>query len=133
VPVVHLYLDVSGSMERCLPFLTEVCREPFRRGELGIFAFSTVVSAVQGSDLSKVAIHNTGGTDINTVLEHVAGLSPKKRPRVVLLATDGYVGPARADLREKLGLIRVVAALTHPGHTADLQPWVNEIIQLPSP
>ena len=133
VPVVHLYLDVSGSMDHCLPFLTAVCREPFRRGELGIFAFSTVVSAVQGSDLSKVAIRNTGGTDINTVLEHVVGLPPKKRPRVVLVATDGYVGPARSDLRDKLGRIRVVAALTHPGHDADLKPWVNEIIQLPSP
>jgi hypothetical protein len=133
VPVVHLYLDVSGSMEQCLPFLTAVCREPFRQGELGIFAFSTVVSAVQGADLSKISIRNTGGTDINAVLEHVVGIPTKKRPRVILVATDGYVGPARADLRNKLGRIRVVAALTHPGHAADLQPWVNELIQLPSP
>ena len=131
VPVVHLYLDVSGSMSTCVPFLTAVCREPFRRGELRIFAFSTVVSEILGTDLAKAPIHNTGGTDINAVLEHVAGIPTKSRPKVILLATDGYVGPARADLRDKLGRIRVVAALTHPGHAADLQPWASEIIQLP--
>lgn len=77
VPVVHLYLDVSGSMSACLPHLTAVCREPFRRGELAIFAFSTVVSNLKGTDLTKVPIRNTGGTDINAVLEHF-GRIPKK-------------------------------------------------------
>jgi hypothetical protein len=38
-----------------------------------------------------------------------------------------------ADLIARLGRVRAVAALTHPGHTADLQPWVHEIIQLPKP
>jgi hypothetical protein len=26
-----------------------------------------------------------------------------------------------------------VAALTHPGHAADLQAWTHEIVQLPKP
>ena len=133
VPVVHLYLDVSGSMSDYLPYLTGVCREPFRRGELSIFAFSTVVSELKGTDLAKVPIRNTGGTDINAVLEHMARIPNKARPRVILLATDGYVGPARADLRGVTGRTRVVAALTHPGHTDDLEPWADEIIQLPPP
>jgi uncharacterized LabA/DUF88 family protein len=133
VPVVHLYLDVSGSMSDCLPYLTGVCREPFRRGELSIFAFCTVVSELKGTDLAKVPIRNTGGTDINAVLEHMARIPNKARPRVILLATDGYVGPARADLRGATGRTRVVAALTHPGHTDDLEPWADEIIQLPPP
>jgi hypothetical protein len=131
VPVVHLYLDVSGSMSECLPHLTAVCREPLRRGELAIFAFSTVVSEVKGTDLTKVPIRNTGGTDINVVLEHFGHIPKQKRPRVILLATDGYVGPARDDLRGVIGRTRVVAALTHPGHAADLNPWVHQIIQLP--
>jgi len=133
VPVVHLYLDVSGSMSACLPHLTAVCREPFRRGELAIFAFSTVVSNLKGTDLTKVAIRNTGGTDINAVLEHFGRIPKKRRPRVILIATDGYVGPVRDDLRSTLGRTRVVAALTHPGYADDLKPWVHQIIQLPPP
>lgn len=133
VPVVHLYLDVSGSMSACLPHLTAVCREPFRRGELAIFAFSTVVSNLKGTDLTKVPIRNTGGTDINAVLEHFGRIPKKRRPRVILIATDGYVGPVRDDLRSTLGRTRVVAALTHPGHADDFKPWVHQIIQLPPP
>jgi hypothetical protein len=133
VPVVHLYLDVSGSMSDCLPYLTAVCREPFHRGELAIFAFSTVVSDLKGADLAKVAIRNTGGTDINAVLGHLGRIPRSKRPRVILIATDGYVGPVRDDLRSTLGHTRVVAALTHPGHADDLKPWVHQIFQLPSP
>lgn len=131
VPVVHLYLDVSGSMSGCLPWLTAVCREPFRRGELKIFAFSTVVSEVRGTDLTRVAIKNTGGTEINAVLAHVTNIPPKQRPKVILLATDGYVGAASGDLLRRLGKIRTVVALTDPAYSDDLQPWVNDIIRLP--
>jgi hypothetical protein len=133
VPVVHLYLDVSGSMSACLPHVTAVCREPFRRGELAVFAFSTVVSELKGADLGKVAIRNTGGTEINAVLDHFVRIPRNKRPSVILIATDGYVGPVRDDLRRALGHTRVVAALTHPGHADDLKPWVHQIIQLPPP
>ena len=133
VPVVHLYLDISGSMSDYLPHLTAVCRGPFRRGELAVFAFSTVVSEVKGADLAKVAIRNTGGTDINAVLGHFGRIPRNKRPRVILIATDGYVGPVRDDLRSALGHTRVVVALTHPGHADDLKPWVHQMIQLPPP
>ena len=63
VPVVHLYLDVSGSMTECLPYLSAACREPFKRGELKVFAFSTVVSELKGHDLSKAPMQNTWGTE----------------------------------------------------------------------
>lgn len=132
VPVVHLYLDVSGSMNVCLPYLTTVCREPFRRGELRIFAFSTVVSEAKGADLSRIPIRNTGGTDINCVLSHVTSIPLQRRPKVILLATDGYVGRPSAELLRSLGRIRTVATVTHPAYDDDLRPWVNEIILLPS-
>jgi VWA domain containing CoxE-like protein len=133
VPVVHLYLDVSGSMEECLPSLTAVCREPFRRGELKIFAFSTVVSEVKGTDLSRIPILNTGGTEIDPVLRHLTEIPHAKRPKVVLLATDGYVGRASTALIRQLGKIRFVAALTDPAYHDDLRPWVHERITLPKP
>ena len=133
VPIVHLYLDVSGSMTECLPYLSAACREPFRRGELKVFAFSTVVSELKGHDLTKAPMRNTFGTDINAVLEHVTGIRTGHRPKVILIATDGYVGRGRSDLIARLGRIRAVAALTHSGHAGDLQPWVHEMIQLPDP
>ena len=133
VPIVHLYLDVSGSMAECLPYLSAACREPFRRGELKIFAFSTVVSELKGHDLSKAPMRNTWGTDINTVLEHATSIPAKRRPKVILIATDGYVGRGRGDLIARLGRTRAVAALTHPGYANDLRPWAHEIIQLPKP
>ena len=133
VPIVHLYLDVSGSMTECLPYLSAACREPFKRGELKIFAFSTVVSELKGHDLSKAPVRNTLGTDINAVLEHVTAIPARRRPKVILIATDGYVGRGRSDLIARLGRTRVVVALTDSGHAADLQPWAHEIIQLPKP
>ena len=132
-PIVHLYLDISGSMTACLPYLSAACRDPFRRGELKIFAFSTVVSQCKGYDLSAVPLKNTWGTDINAVLEHATAIPARRRPKVILISTDGYVGPGRTDLIARLDRIRVVVALTDSGHAADLQPWVHEIIQLPKP
>jgi len=131
-PVVHLYLDVSGSMEAALPYLTAVCREPFRRGLLKVFAFSTVVSELKGRNLAAATFANTSGTDINAVLHHLRDLPPRVRPRVALIATDGYVGPAHWRLREALGGTRIVAALTAPHYEADLGRWVQEIIKLPN-
>jgi hypothetical protein len=130
-PIVHLYLDISGSMTDSLPYLLAACRDPFKRGELKVFAFSTVVSQIKGHDLSKVPLKNTWGTDINALLEHVTGIPARRRPKVILIATDGYVGPGRSNLITSLARTRVVVALTDSGHAADLRPWVNEIIQLP--
>ena len=133
VPIVHLYLDISGSMIAGLPYLSAACRDPFKRGELKIFAFSTVVSEITGHDLTKVPMRNTWGTNINAVLEHMTGIPARRRPKVILIATDGYVGPGRTDLIARLDRTRVVVALTDSGHSGDLQPWADEIIQLPKP
>jgi VWA domain containing CoxE-like protein len=132
-PIVHLYLDISGSMTDCLPHLSAACRDPFKRGELKIFAFSTVVSQIKGHDLSKASLKNTWGTDINAVLEHMINITGRRRPKVILIATDGYVGQGRTDLIARLARTRVVVALTDSGHAADLRPWVHEMIQLPKP
>jgi VWA domain containing CoxE-like protein len=133
VPIVHLYLDVSGSMTECLPYLSATCREPFKRGELKIFAFSTVVSEIKGHDLSRAPMQNTWGTDINAVLGHIIGIPTRRRPKVILIATDGYVGRGRSDLIARLSRTRVVVAPTDSGHAADLQAWAHEMIKLPQP
>src|SRR3984893_17396655 len=124
--MIALFLDASGSITACLPYLSAACRDPFKRGELKFFAFSTVVSQIKGHDLSKAPMKNTWGTDINSVLEHLTGIPARRRPKVILIATDGYVGQGRTDLIASLNRIRVVVALTDCGHTADLQPWAHE-------
>ena len=120
-------------MTSCLPYVSAACREPFKRGELKIFAFSTVVSELKGRDLSKAPVRNSWGTDINAVLEHFTAIPARRRPNVILIATDGYVGRGRNDLIANMGRTRAVAALTHPGHAGDLQSWAHETIQLPKP
>ena len=109
------------------------CREPFKRGELKVFAFSTVVSELKGHDLSKAPMRNTFGTNINAVLGHATSIPTRRRPSVILIATDGYVGPASAALIARLGRTRAVVALTDSGYANDLRPWAHEIIQLPKP
>lgn len=133
VPTVHLYLDVSGSMSGCLPYLSSACNQPFARGELKVYAFSTVVSELRGKNLGAAKLDNTGGTDINAVLEHFHGMPVARRPKVILIVTDGYVGQAQAKWLQRLGNLRTVAALTHSGYARDLEPWVNEIVLLPKP
>ena len=130
-PIVHLYLDVSGSMHQLLPHLLAVCREPFRRGELKVFAFSTIIDELTGRDIATAKIKSTGGTCINAVASHLLNIKPSKRPRVALIATDGYVGKPRPDLTAQIRKVRVVAALTHPAYRSDLEGWAKEIICLP--
>jgi hypothetical protein len=120
-------------MSQYLPYLTAACREPFRRGELKVFAFSTVVSEVKGSDLTKATFANTHGTDINAVLSHASAIHAKKRPKVILIVTDGYVGKAQSRLLSSISKIRSVAALTDPAYDADLKPWISELNHLPKP
>jgi inactivated superfamily I helicase len=98
-----------------------------------LFAFSTVVSEMRGSELMQASVGNTQGTDINAVLRHAAAIPAKNRPKVMLIVTDGYVGPAGAELVAVLSGVRIVAALTEPGYDADLKPWISELNQLPKP
>ena len=64
---------------------------------------STVVSEIKGHDLSKAPVRNTEEADINPVLEHATSIPAKRRPKVILIATDGYVGPGGSNLIARLG------------------------------
>ena len=121
-----------GACDVCVA-VEQTSVEEFRCRQQSIFAFSTVVSELKGHDLTKAPVRNTGGTDINPVLEHATSIPAKRRPKVILIATDGYVGRGRSDLIARLSRTRVVVALTDSGHAADLQPWAHEMIQLPKP
>jgi hypothetical protein len=126
-PVVHLYLDVSGSMAACLPL-----RAIQARTAQNICLLDRRI-ANQRPRSSNAPMRNTWGTDINAVLEHTTGVPARRRPKVILIATDGYVGRGRRDLIARLSRTRVVVALTDSGHAADLQACAHEMIKLPKP
>ena len=132
VPVTHVYMDISGSMNDALPFITQALRRPLHEGRIRLFGFSTIVSEIPFRQLAGNLIDNTRGTDINAVLQHLAGISPPACPRRVLLLTDGYVGqPAKHHL-ERLRHVQFDTGLTGiQGFSNDLQNWTRLTV-LPS-
>ncbi|MFZ4682457.1 MAG: VWA domain-containing protein [Terrimicrobiaceae bacterium] len=132
VPVTHVYLDISGSMDSALPFITHALKRPLRDGYVRLFGFSTIVSEIPFRQLAGNLVDNTRGTDINAVLEHLAGLAPKACPRRVLLLTDGYVGrPSRQHLRQLRHLQFDTGLTGSQTFPRDLQDWTR-ITALPS-
>jgi uncharacterized protein with von Willebrand factor type A (vWA) domain len=128
-----VYLDISGSMDTVMSALSGVLAAPHREGRVRLFGFSTVVDEVSGRDLHRCQFENTLGTDINCVLQHLAELSPTRRPRSVVLLTDGYVGTPRASLLTPLQArgLRFCVGLMPDSHTADLEPLNATITTLP--
>jgi hypothetical protein len=128
----HVYLDVSGSMASLLPALLGLLLPHVAAGRARVFQFSTVVAPLPFAALRSGQLHTTGGTDVGCVLAHALATP---RLRTVLLVTDGYVGPARADhaagVRER-GL-RIHAVLpAASAWTRDLEPIARSITVLPT-
>lgn len=129
-PVAHVYLDISGSMAHLLPRISGALRKPYRQGLLRLFVFSTVVDEVAPRDLTR-QVRNGFGTDINCVLEHLCGIPHNKRPRRVVLITDGLVGRPNPSLLDPLAKIRFHAGLPEGYIPRQLQPLEAHITQLP--
>lgn len=85
--VVHLYLDVSGSIHHggILPFLYSVVSSLGERFGGVIHLFSTEVIDVTLEDVASGRVKTTGGTDFDCVLLHAM----KSRYRNILLVSDG--------------------------------------------
>ncbi len=86
----HVYLDVSGSMSRTLPYLINLILPFVAQGKADVFQFSTEVEYLPLNSLKQGLVRTTGGTQINCVLEHL--LKYEGRIRRVLIVTDGYTG-----------------------------------------
>jgi len=133
-PVAHVYLDVSGSMHHVLGVLGGALAKPHREGLLRLYVFSTVVDEVKPNRLHTGKLRNTLGTNINCVLAHLAAIPRSRRPRRVVILTDGWVGTPQsallADLRS--GGMQFLAGLTPRGSSKDLQILNADIIPLPT-
>ena len=129
-PVAHVYLDISGSMSNTLPKLASALQRPHRLGLLRLFVFSTIVGEVEPRNLT-CKLPNTFGTDINCVLEHLDGITASKRPRRVVVVTDGWVGKPAEALAERLSRVRFFAAIAGNDPGEDLKKLNARIIRLP--
>lgn len=93
-----VYFDVSGSVADEVPSVAQALLPYCRSGRCTVHVFSTVVHPASARDLAAQAFVSTGGTDINCVLRHVLDLPARKRPRAVVVVTDGDTGRPDASL-----------------------------------
>ncbi len=94
----HVYLDVSGSMTELLPRLVGLLVPFVADGRAAAWQFSTTVEPLLLGALRRGELATTMGTSIDCVVEHLLSHPAVRRAVVV---TDGYVGPARADLARR--------------------------------
>jgi hypothetical protein len=90
---VHLYLDVSGSMDGCLPLLYAALRPLEGLIHRQVHLFSTRVHDVDLRDLMRGVRVTTGGTDVAPVTAHLLA----QHVRRAVLLTDGWVGNVPAE------------------------------------
>jgi hypothetical protein len=114
---VHVYLDVSGSMEDVLDALYGAIFDSREHVHPVVHLFSTKVEDIKLQELRRGVCRSTGGTSIACVAEHMAA----HRIRRALLVTDGWVGRPAGRHREVLAQARLaVAYLGTSVNTQDL-------------
>ena len=126
---VHVYLDVSGSMDGVIAPLYAALAglTPWLAPRVQLF--STAVRGITLAGLRRGDLLTTGGTDIAIVTEHLV----RERVRRVLIVTDGWVGTVpgeHAAALRKLGT-RVEAAVTNPGDPAFMHALGGRTCRLP--
>ncbi|MBI4668830.1 MAG: hypothetical protein HY747_06545 [Elusimicrobia bacterium] len=94
----NVYLDVSGSMERYIPWMYGVICGLSRYISPRIYLFSNMVAEINREGLLKGNVKTTGGTDFDCVLEHIV----KSRVSSALVITDGFAGIKRNDLAARV-------------------------------
>ena len=103
---VHIYLDVSGSMEGIKGALYGAVLDCEALVHPQVHLFSTEVAEVSAAQLRAGICKSTGGTDIRCVTRHMV----RHRVRRAVLLTDGYVGAADAAGQKALDRARIGVA-----------------------
>ena len=85
---IHVYLDVSGSMDDVIAALYGAMRECEQWMHHKVHLFSTQVTDISFRQLKAGVRISTGGTNIECVARHIQ----INRVQRALLITDGYVG-----------------------------------------
>lgn len=104
---VHIYLDVSGSMDAIKAALYGAILDCREHVDGRIHLFSTVVEDITFAELRNGVCKSTGGTDIACVASHIATHGVRR----ALIMTDGWVGRPRGEHRDILSRTRLAVAL----------------------
>ena len=89
VAPVHIYVDVSGSMNHYLSDIVSAVVSCKKWVHTDIYTFSNGVVKTTIAELENGYFSTTGGTDIIAVTKHIKENNFKN----IVLLTDGYVGP----------------------------------------
>ncbi len=115
--LVHIYLDVSGSMNQVLGPLYGAALDCQALLHPRIHLFSTRVVDITPAQLRAGVCKTTGGTSIDVVAEHMES----HRVRRALIVTDGWVGtPTGSHRKTLLDAHLAVAYLGPQTHPSDL-------------
>ncbi len=104
--LVHIYLDVSGSMDGVLGPLYAAALDCEEFLHPRIHLFSTKVVDITRAELRAGRCSSTGGTSIEAVAEHMATHDIRR----VLIVTDGWVGSPKGQHRRTLENAQVAVA-----------------------
>lgn len=126
---VHVYLDVSGSMDAVKHALYGAALDCAHLLHPEVHLFSNRIADIGLAELRRGVCHSTGGTDIACVAEHMAD----HRVRRAVLITDGWTGKPEGRHRQTLERARIgVALLGATVRHSDLEPIADHLINLDS-
>jgi hypothetical protein len=103
---VHVYLDVSGSMDAVKGPLYGAVLDCEALVHPTVHLFSTRVADISLAQLRRGVCQSTGGTDIACVALHMA----EHRIRRALLVTDGWVGKPQGEHQRTLAGAKLAVA-----------------------
>ena len=125
---VHVYVDVSGSMNDVIPVLYGALLPLMQWLHPRVHAFSTGIRDLSFSQIRKGAVESTWGTDIDCVTGHLL----EHRIRRALILTDGWVGkvPSEHARRLKKRRVRVNSVITEYGDTSFASAFSGRVYPL---
>lgn len=126
---VHVYLDVSGSMDLELPLIYGALVSLLDCIYPQVHLFSTTIEDIPLSDLKKGKVSSTGGTNISPVTEHMI----KHKVNKAVFITDGLVGSVCGEHQLKLRKLgtRINTVLTHGGRDEFTRGLKGKVFKLP--
>lgn len=128
--LVHVYLDVSGSMDEVVRALYEALVPLLDKVAPKIHLFSTAVSDIDHKQLRRGVLNTTGGTSIDVVTAHII----KSKVKKALIVTDGWVGDIPSSHIEQLmkTKVKLHGVITSEGESAFLIPVNGKATKLPA-
>jgi hypothetical protein len=103
---VHIYLDVSGSMDAVKGALYGAVLDCEELVFPTVHLFSTRISDITLAELRRGVCNSTGGTDITCVATHIDA----NRVRRALIVTDGWVGTPKGHHHQILADTKLAVA-----------------------